>query len=170
MLLSHAVSRRLLRLACGFFSMHLLLTACGDDKKDEPKIVTASPNFDSLWTTVFENRCSTCHSPAAGNEQTRGGPDLSTKETFYAALVGKVGRDYPDWTTFTKNRGTCASVSFIKAGDAANSMVVAILDSSVAPCRVYDHVDTGQVPKETVATPGNIAALKQWINTGAAQK
>jgi hypothetical protein len=156
---------RFLRLACASASLLGMLMACGEDKK-EAEVVVASPDFNSLWTTMFENRCSSCHAPAAGNLQTKGGPDLSTQDKFYAALVDKKGSDYDTWETFQRNRADCASVSFISSGDASNSMVVAVLDSSVSPCRVLNHISAGHITK-TVASDANLAALKEWINAGA---
>lgn len=140
-----------------------LLSACGDDKKDEKTSTDASASFDSLWSVVFENRCGTCHGVQT-NSDTLGGPDMASKDAMHTNLVSKSGADYPDWDTFQINRADCQGYSFIKPGNASESLIVAIFDSSVTPCTVKSHT---QAPQNIAISATSLESLKSWINGGA---
>lgn len=139
------------------------LVSCGKEEDEEASVPLAA-TYDSLWANLFGGRCGTCHAPGK-DSGTDGGPDLSTKDGFYAALVGKKGSDYPDWETFSNNRKDCLTFQFIKPNDAANSLVPAVLDTSAAPCTVLDHQETGRV----TTTSEIVTLLKEWINKGASR-
>ncbi len=140
----------------------LFLIGCGDEKKTA-EVTTATADYASLWTNVFAT-CGGCHG-VTSNSETLGGPDLRTKDGAYQALVGVKGSTYSAWDTFVKNRKACSAESFIAAGSAATSLVVAVLDSSLdlGDCVVVNHVDTRKVN----VSAANLAVLKQWINAGA---
>lgn len=140
------------------------LVSCGKEDEDETASVPLAATYESLWSNLFSGRCNTCHAPGK-NLETANGPDMSTKDSFYAALVNKKGSDYPQWETFSNNRESCASFNFIKPNDAAGSMVVGVLDIDNAPCTVLDHQETGKVS----TTSEIVTLLKDWINKGAAR-
>ena len=124
--------------------------------------------YSSLWDSTFNSCGVNRHSPAAA-DGTENGPDLSSKGSFYANLVGKtVNQDYPNWANF-KN-GNCNDIPFIKPGDAAGSTVVTSLIES------YSINQTSCVSSYNLHVVNNVEitdsqiqnALVQWINDGAA--
>ncbi len=141
------------------------LNACGTETKETAANGTATADYASLWTQVF-SRCGGCHG-VSSNTETEGGPDLRTQAGAYSALVGVKGSAYSSWTTFQRLRSECAGKAFIQAGSAKDSMVVAVLDSSVSlgSCAVVNHQATGKVN----VSAANLAVLKQWIDAGAKQ-
>lgn len=147
-------------LACSSFA---LLISCGGSE-DSDSTAAVSANFDSLWSNVFEVRCAGCHAPGAGNSQTSGGPDLSTKDGFYTAFFNVKGSAYPSWTTFKNNRADCLDKAFIAPSNAGASLLVGIFDPANAPCTVVDHREP---PQSVPMTTDTLAALKAWINAGA---
>jgi len=64
--------------------------------------------------------------------------------------------------------GGCLTTPFIKAGIAAQSVVVAALDSSVtlSGCTPKPHKDP---PQNICISNGSLANLKKWIDSGAPQ-
>lgn len=164
------------RVSLALVPLLVLVTSCGDksdDKEaascDASQAAVSSATYDELWTKVFSTQCGACH----GNEAysaTVGGPDLRTQDSFHDALVGKTGSVYDDWDTFQKNRGAdCNATSFIAAGSAATSMVVAVLDptTKITGCDpLKSHLEA---PQNICITSGNLAKLKEWINAGASK-
>jgi hypothetical protein len=138
------------------------LSSCGS--KDTT--ATTASAYDTLWTNVFDGKCKDCHG-VTNNTKTFGGPDMRTKDTFYSNLVAKKGSDYPDWDTFQSVRSSCNTASFIAKGDATNSLVATIFqDSPTVPCVVKSHM----TPEQSLTiSADNLASLKSWINSGAAQ-
>jgi hypothetical protein len=150
--------------AFGFIAMvGVVLISCSSEDKSETA-ATLAP-YDDLWTNVFSKQCGTCHGPGT-DSKTAGGPDLRTSEKFYEQLVGKTGDDYPDWDTYQKNRADCLSFNFIKASSAAESVVMAILDTSVSldGCTIKSHLDA---PQSVSISDAYKTKLKTWINDGA---
>jgi hypothetical protein len=141
----------------------LFWSACGDEKAELKETPVATPDYASLWTNVL-SRCGSCHG-VSSNAQTLGGPDLRTQAGAYTALVGVKGSGYPNWGTFQKLREKCLSKSFIEAGSANSSMVIAVLDTTVSlgDCAVVDHQNTGKVS----VSAANVKVLKEWIDAGA---
>ncbi len=140
----------------------LVLAGCTDSSDDGGVKAT----YSSLWDSTFNSCGVICHSPAAANG-TQNGPDLSSKSSFYANLVGKtVNNDYPNWV----KSGNCNDIPFIKPGDAAGSTVVASLIES------YSINQTSCVSSYNLHVVENVEitdsqiqnALVQWINDGAA--
>jgi hypothetical protein len=150
------------------------LSACGSDKKEEDTSPCASANaivadasYASLWANVFSGRCGTCHGAAATG--TLGGPDMRTKDAFYAQVVGKTINDYPDWDQAQVTKVGCLDTPLIKAGKSSESLVVAVLDASAVTigCTVQPHRE--QPPQNICISNGSLAALKKWIDNGAPQ-
>ena len=149
-----------------------LLSSCGSSADpvagatcDTSQATVATASFDALWTTVFAPQCGACHG-AGTNSGTLGGPDLRTADAFFSGIVGKKGTDYADWDTLQKNREGCLDYELIKAGSASQSVVVAVLDSSVslAGCTIKSHRDA---PQSVCITASNLTKLKEWIDAGA---
>lgn len=159
--MQQATTRRGLRrlMIFAFVGAALALTRCGELPDLEQS------RYDRLWNDVL-NRCGACH--GAGTSGTDGGPDMTTQDLFHSESVGKTGNDYPDWRTFHTNRPECADIPFIDPGNAANSLVVAVLDDSVAagldPCVVKDHTEP---PENIAVTAGTLSELEAWIDDGA---
>lgn len=150
----------------GIFVMWLgLLSGCGNKDDKTGASGDAEANYTSLWTNVFADRCGTCHGVDT-NSNTLKGPDMRTKEVFYSQLVGKKGSDYNGWDTFQTNRVDCLGSYFIESGAASKSLVVAVLDSSVAPCTVKSHLEP---PQSISISATSLANLKTWIDKGAVQ-
>jgi hypothetical protein len=119
--------------------------------------------FDALHSKLF-NRCGSCH--GSGSSDTAGGFDLTSQSKIRPQLVGKTGSDYPDWQTFQVNREACLSYKFINAGNADESLVVAIFDTAVAAtlCEIKAH---DEEPQSIDIADTTLADLKSWINDGA---
>lgn len=149
------------------------LSACGSDKKEEDTSPCASANaivadatYASLWANVFSGRCGSCHGVAATG--TVGGPDMRTRDTFYAQLFGKTINDYQDWDQAQITVKDCLTTPLINAGKSSESLVVAVLDPTVlANCGVKPHRE--QPPQNICISNGSLAALKKWIDNGAPQ-
>jgi hypothetical protein len=162
---------RATRLALLASSM-LLLLSCGKEEKtaDSPcasaDAIVADASFSSLWTNVFSGRCGSCHG-VTSNTGTLGGPDMRTKEAFYAQVVGKTINDYKAWDQAQNIRAGCLDTPLVKDSDAANSLVVAVLDPSVtiAGCTIKSHKEA---PQSICISNGSLVNLKKWINNGAA--
>ena len=163
---------RATRLALLSTSM-LLLLSCGQEEKTAATSpcasadpIVADASFSSLWTNVFSGRCGTCHGVTT-NTGTLGGPDMRTKAAFYAQLVGKTINDYKDWDQAQSARVGCLDTPMIKGTDAANSLVVAVLDPSVTidGCTIKPHKEP---PQSICISNGSLENLKKWINSGAA--
>lgn len=157
-------SLRLVKTSCLILSSLLAFTcmnSCGTDEE-----ITESANgaaFNQLWSGVF-SRCGSCHGRDMSG--TEGGPDLTDRSTFTEMLLGKTGADYPDWTTFAVNREDCMDISFIKSGASTQSLLVAILDSSVAEnigCDVKDHTE---IPQSISISTSLLDTLKDWVDEG----
>lgn len=155
----------------------LVLTSCGGSSDDDAptagscdtsQAAVSTATFDELWTKVFSPQCTACHG-LTSDPDTIGGPNLQTADAFYASMVGKKGSDYDDWRTFQDNRAGCVDKYFIQSGNANQSMVAAVLDSSVSVsgCTVKFH--RNEAPQNVCITDGNLAKLKEWINAGAAR-
>lgn len=137
----------------GKFSLLLLLTCCGDLLKTK-KI---DPTYDSLWTNVFHN-CGSCHDGSGPNA---GGPDVTSKDKFYAAYVGKA----PGANWLNSN---CKDIMIIATGNPDQSLLLASLDKSyhekLVECqsRYEAHNEAKVTLKDEEVT-----ALVQWIKDGA---
>ena len=142
----------------------LALAGCSDSSDDS----NITPTYSSLWDSTFSSCGVNCHSPSAA-DGTENGPDLSSKGSFYANLIGKtVNKDYPDWAA-VKN-GDCNDIPFIQPGDAAGSTVVTSLIESYSvnqtSCtssynlHVVEHVEITDSEIQN--------ALVDWITEGAA--
>lgn len=142
--------------------MPLALTRCGSL---EDLVEVPDTPYGELWSELF-NRCGACHGVSSAG--TEGGPDLTTLDATHRNLVGKRGNDYPDWDTFFNNRPDCETIPFIAPGNPNNSLVVAILDDTVAdglaPCVPSDH--TGP-PMRISASAETMSKLRDWISDGA---
>lgn len=157
--------------------MFLALAGCGSSSDDatspvggscdssQKAVTTAS--FDELYTKVFEPQCGACHGPGT-DSGTTGGPDMRTASSFYDGLVDKKGSDSEEWDTLQKNRADCLGYDFINKGSASQSLVIAVLDSSVtlAGCTVKYH---REAPQSVCITAGNLSKLKEWIDAGASR-
>jgi len=141
----------------------VLVSACSHE--DEKTKTTTEATYDSLWNNVFADRCGTCHGVTTKSE-TLGGPDMRTKDAFYANLVNKKGNDYPDWYTFQSIRSDCLSYSFIAPGLPAKSLIVAVFDPASAPCTVKSHTES---PQSIPLSSEDLASLKTWITNGASK-
>lgn len=148
---------------CGGSSEVATTPGAGSCESSQKAVATAS--FTELYTNVFGPQCGACHGVAT-NSETIGGPDMRTAETFYAGVVGKKGSDYTDWDTYQKNREGCLAYDLINKGSAGQSVVTAVLDSSVSltGCTVKYHRDS---PQSSCITAGNLAKMKEWMNAGA---
>ncbi len=151
-----------------------LLSACGSSTEDAaPKscdtsqATVATATYSELYAKVFAPQCGACHGPGT-NSGTLGGPDMRTAATFYNGLVGKKGSDYPGWLTYQKNRQSCLSFDLISNSAADQSVVVAVLDSSVTlpGCDVKYHRD---IPQNICIGTNDLSKLKEWITAGALQ-
>jgi hypothetical protein len=159
---THLIDNRRFRVNILCCCLLMGVLSCG--KKDATTDYNdADANFESLWTNVFSDRCGTCHG-VTSNSNTLGGPDMRSKESFYTNLVNKTGADYPNWDALQINRADCLSYAFIKPGQAQQSLVVAVFDSSVAPCIVKSHLTP---PQSLGISAGSLTSLKSWISNGA---
>jgi hypothetical protein len=137
---------------------------CSDEK--EKVEVAPKSKFDQLYTDLF-SQCDSCH--GKGYPGTENGPDLSSKDLIIDNLVGKTAKNYENWEALAVRDESCQDIPFINSGNASESMVVAILDATVAegisPCVIASHIQgTAQNIRFTDAT---LALLKEWINEGA---
>ncbi len=143
-------------------SSWILLISCGSSEDSAKTDTKVTATYASLWTNLFSSSCVGCHGP--GKDQgTINGPDMRTQDSFFAQVVGKKTSDYPDWASVQK-KADCDGKYLIQAGNAADSLVVGVLDADNAPCTLVDHSQSPQLVKYTADT---LAALKEWINAGA---
>lgn len=141
----------------------VILTLGGCDGGNETK----TPTYSSLWNSTFSSCGVNCHSPTAA-DGTENGPDLSSKASFYANLVGKnVDNDYPAWATV--KAGNCNSINFITPGNASQSTVVTSLIESYAinQTSCTSSFNLHAVNNTTISDKATQDALIAWINDGA---
>ncbi|MES2746126.1 MAG: hypothetical protein V4655_11905 [Bdellovibrionota bacterium] len=154
--------------------MLFVLVSCGGSSEDDAPVAgtcdssqatVTSATFDQLWTNVFSNQCGSCH--GVGATGTAGGPDMRTPDAFYSGLVGKDGSSTPEWETYESIRGACLSYQFIQSRNANQSVVMAVLDSSVSlsGCTIKFHRNAD--PQNVCITDANLVKLREWINAGA---
>ncbi|QEP44558.1 hypothetical protein D5085_16305 [Ectothiorhodospiraceae bacterium BW-2] len=129
------------------------------------------PRYEQMWQVLFSGCGFSCHNPMAGDFSELG-PDMQTKERFYAATVAKtVAADYPAWQAVRS--GDCHQLALIHPGRADRSLVVAVMVAEVADaiaselgCEVSYNLH--DINRYALYDSGKIALLKEWINQGAA--
>ena len=130
-----------------------LFAGCSDDEGS-----TGEPGtLDRLFSYPVIQGCGTCHGPQ-GLESA--GPNLTTKASFHASLVGKSRGDYTGWLT----TGSACAGTYVTPSSVKNSSVLsAISMQNGAICDAYNyHTDHGGVSSG--------AALNDfilWIENGA---
>ena len=141
----------------------LLVSGCETD----PGAVEATAV--SLHDSYF-NKCSSCHTPDAPGKtaQTEQNLDFSTAETMQASLKLKA-------KGLVGNQAGCNDVPFVEAGNAAGSLLVAVLDEATR--QAFDNSKYPSCDGTAISAMDNrvggapdaatLAALKQWINDGA---
>jgi hypothetical protein len=141
-----------------------LLAACGAGV-DSPTPV--EPKFASLYSNYL-NRCANCHAVGAPGRTSdiETTLDFSTAAKAYASLGGSAAG-------LSGNQAACNGVAFVVSGHPEKSLLVAALDSSTRSAFSSGACDQDGVTDETVKQGGApsaewVAALKQWITSGAA--
>lgn len=145
----------------GFVSvvlMPLIFTNCGKEEKK----ATVEPNFPSLYQNVFSD-CASCHAPGKQTyDEDLADLNFASAETAYATM------------TKTSTKNGCSSFMYIKANDAANSLVYADLDEAAGNafkeangtgCSIRPPGDHGL----TALSAEALSAVKTWINNGATE-
>lgn len=137
----------------------VLVSYCGT--KEEKKV---EAKFSSIYANALTG-CATCHKPGTEVYTNKvKNLDMSSQAAAYTSLM--LTMEAPT------QKPLCSDNKFVKAGDASNSILVAVFDESVrtafpannsgcAPIAASE-MGAGAVSAET------LAAVKQWINEGAA--
>ncbi len=126
------------------------------------------PTYSSLWDNTFSSCGVNCHSPTS-SDGTENGPDLSSKSSFYANLVGKsVNDDFPAWAGVKS--GDCNNIDFIAPGNASGSTVVtSLIESfSINQTSCTSSFNLHVVNRATITDSKTQDAVVNWINGGAA--
>lgn len=141
-----------------------LLAACGPGA-DAP--VPLEPKWSSLYANYLKS-CANCHAPGAPGRTS----DIETTLDFSTAAKGfaSVGGSAAG---LKGNQLACNGVAFVVAGHPEKSLLVAALDSPTRVAFTSGACDQDGITDETVkqgAAPSAawVAALKQWISSGAA--
>ena len=135
----------------------LLLTLFAGCSDDDDKGSTAQPgSLEKLWSNPTIQGCGTCHGPADQKD----GPNLTTKASFHASLVGKSRSNYAGWfTTGVACTGTYVTPSSVKD----SSVLSAISTQNGATCDAYNyHTTQGSVISGAVLNDFIL-----WIESGA---
>ncbi|MDQ7075302.1 MAG: hypothetical protein Q9O24_09165 [Gammaproteobacteria bacterium] len=143
------------------------LASCGGDGGSTINTNTATDTLSSLFERELKGCALNCHSPGGSEEN---GPNMSTKETFRTSLVNKNSLDYlsPLWI----KGSTCSlALSFIKPGDAAQSMLLATFvqaqsDILAAATNCITSYNVHVANRVSLSATG-IVDLTSWINKGA---
>jgi hypothetical protein len=128
---------------------------------------TGAGSFDTVYSTVLSKNCKGCHGPnqpGYSPGETESSLDFTTADAAYTTLMGKAAG-------LSGNSAACNGVSFVVAGNAGASLLMASIDSTTRRAFV-----SGGCNKDTVAameTRGGtlslaqVEAVRSWINGGA---
>lgn len=150
--------------ALGALAAPLLLAACGAGVDATTPV---EPKFASLYANYL-NKCANCHAVGAPGRTSdiESTLDFSTAAKAYATLRGSSAG-------LSGNQAACNGVAFVVAGHPEKSLLVAAVDSPTRSAFSSGGCNQDGVTDETVkqGTPPSaewVAALKQWITSGAA--
>jgi len=126
---------------------------------------TATDTLSSLFERELKGCALNCHSPTGSESK---GPDMSSKNSFHAALVNKTAVNYPLWF----KGSTCSlALSFITPNKAAESMLLATfvqaqsdLLAAASNCITSYNV---HVANRVSLSAAGIVDFTSWINKGA---
>jgi len=139
------------------------LASCGGE--GDSTTSTTTDTLSSLFERELKGCALNCHSPT-GKESN--GPDMSSKNSFHAALVNKTAVNYPLWF----KGSTCSlALSFVTPNKAAESMLLATFvqaqsDTLAANGICITSYNLHVANNVRISTVG-IVALTSWINKGA---
>ena len=127
---------------------------CSDD---DDKGSTAQPgSLEKLWSNPTIQGCGTCHGPADQKD----GPNLTTKASFHASLVGKSRGNYTGWLT----TGSACAGTYVTPYSAKDSSVLsAISTQNGTTCSAYNYHTT----QGGVITGAVLNDFILWIESGA---
>jgi len=139
------------------------LASCGGE--GDSTTSTTTDTLSSLFERELKGCALNCHSPTGAEEK---GPDMSSKNSFHAALVNKTAVNYPLWF----KGSTCSLVlSFVTPNKAAESMLLATfvqaqsdLLAAASNCITSYNV---HVANRVSLSAAGIVDLTSWINKGA---
>lgn len=145
-----------------FLNMRILLVllilaffaGCSDD---DDKGSTAQPgSLEKLWSNPTIQGCGTCHGPADQKD----GPNLTTKASFHASLVGKSRGNYTGWLT---TGSACAGTYVTPYSVKDSSVLSAISTQNGTTCSAYNYHTT----QGGVITGAVLNEFILWIESGA---
>ena len=128
---------------------------------------TGGGSFDTVYSTLLSKNCKGCHGPNAPGYNpgdTESSLDFTTADTAYSTLMGRAAG-------LSGNSAACNGVSFVVAGNAGASLLMASIDSTTRKA-----FSSGGCTKDTVAametrggvlTAAQVEAVRSWINGGA---
>lgn len=154
-------ARPLARAASLLAALPVALAGCGG----------AETPLEPKWSSLYANylkRCADCHSPSGPGRtsDTEASLDFSTAAKGWQTLTGSA-------TGLKGNFAACNGVPFVVSGQPGKSLLVAAIDSSTRSAFSSGACDVdgiGDMMVKVGAQPpdGFVAALKQWITSGAA--
>jgi len=156
-----ARKRRILQLV----SVSLVATAMFGCAKKEEK-----DTYSYLWDNKFNSCGLVCHN-SSSSDGTENGPDLSSKDKFYANLLNRnVATNYGTWVGV--RTGNCNSAKFIRASDGnkstlASSMVQSVSVALAASENCFTTYGFHRDHDVAITDPELAQALIDWINKGA---
>lgn len=129
-----------------------LFAGCSDDEGS-----TGEPGtLDRLFSYPVIQGCGTCHGPADQKD----GPNLTTKASFHASLVGKNRTNYPNWDPTAEK---CAG-KYVVANSVNNSSLLSIVSNqNGATCAAY----TIHTVQGGLISGAALSDFILWIENGA---
>ena len=127
---------------------------------------TSSSGFDAVYTGVIGKNCNRCHgtsAPGYNPGETESSLDFSSADRAFATLNGQA-------KGLTGNFAGCNGVSFVVAGDASKSLLLASMDSTTRKAFVSGSCNKDVVSameSKTLVSSSQVALVRDWINAGA---
>jgi hypothetical protein len=140
----------------------MLITSCGDKKKDEADL----SKFSGIYSSYLKG-CGECHAPGkvAYTDDVKN-LDMSSESAAYTSLISVA--------VIAKKAGAeCTSFKYVESGSPEKSILYAIMDadtadSFTAACRPLKHTQEYGGEANT-PTAEQKQKIKEWITKGAPQ-
>lgn len=134
----------------------------------------AAPTLHTIWPGMFASCGIGCHNPGA-SDFTEMGPDFSTPDSFYAAVVGKtIKHDYPQWRDMLTS--SCSDVPLIASDSAANSLLLATINEKAHEqmkqtnnCTSSFNLHSAVRSVVSVISDEQLQILQHWVEGGIQQ-
>lgn len=134
-----------------------LFAGCSDSDEEALGSTASSGSLEKLFSHSVIKGCGSCHGPQ-GLESA--GPNLTTKASFHASLVGKNRTDYPNWFITSE---TCPGSYVVPSSPKDSSILSIITNQNGSTCGAYNihTVEGSEISGKALSD------FMLWIENGA---